>query len=1275
MNLASRGQNQGTASSQAIGPTTTIPSPEVAELGTFGLIPASPFTGQADVSIPLYDVSYRDISVPITLRYDTKGNKADDHPTWVGLGWSLQAGGAIYRKVNGLYDETTQQFAGNTRSYNYYDNCGRVTRNFNNNDSMAAYLLWGQQSAANLDNNSFDSSPDEFIFNFNQYSGSFFLYRQSPNDTINIRVRSNGSYKLKADILEIKNNLDYDDQLTKIGFNGFTQNHITRAIYKIRIIDEKGTQYIFGGNVNAIEFNTTGSFSPTTNTITSTWHLTEIRSPLGAVVTFDYKRVGRTHIKTIQRDLTYCDATLSMDGKFLFVLDPASAGKEVKGSGERMLFTVHNPVYLASIKTPSQEINFSSSRSTELGYEMDYNELSKMNGQVAASSSDRDSSHWQKLDGIDIVGIRKIKFNYLEQRSRRLQLSSLELKTILDRTLQTYTFSYNSRNLPGNYNARLTDHWGYYNGKLYKYTQDYLNTRTPDANYMNAEMLEKITYPTGGYLKLVYEPHSYSKAANQYPNFDVVQNATDNIAGGLRIKKLIAAADAGATPIEREYFYNKDYLSGGTRSSGILAANPVYMDEGSVTSSYDHNLVWRFARVMDNSHMPLSTTNGNHITYSEVTEKSNGGYTVYKYSNHDNGYQDKAADITISSFSFNYDDAAFISMESYRGMLLSSEIYNSQAVLLKKTSMEYSINTTSSEYWVPDFYRFETVVNSLQLVKIAKIVHYTKPPLLTKVTDVNYAQGGSGQAVTTVQVNNYFENNETIGAAQMYDNYQPVSSKIISSKGDVLTSTFVYPYTKILSGNDPNGLYKKMLSNNLNANVLTRYELKNNVQVSLTNTGYYENPYGKILPQYFQRQAGTSDEMYTDMVVDRFDDDGTILNVTKRGGLQMAYLWDCKHQYPIASAVNATAGNIQYFSFENNNAPGCENAANVKVDVTSPSGNHCCYVDGRMTLSRQIAGWTTSLDHIVSYWSKSGAFTVPASINMVQGKTLNGWTYYEHLVRNVENINLEGTGYVDEIRVYPANAQLTTYAYLPNIGMIAQCDAKNNYTFYEYDTFGRLHLIRDQNKHIIKMICYNYKGEEEICNENIYYSKEIVESARACEPYQYGVPSSSPLVPYEVKYGKYISNISQADADQKAQTDVNENKVKNAQKVYSCQFYNQRLTSTPVEKQCTNGYRGTTSVYVVDSMTYFNPYSQADADEDARADIRANAQTYANDHGTCYCSGEDKKVINGYCETGKMEVVGATVVGGKVHCVYRYRFSDGSVTSNITDPRVGECTL
>ena len=90
------------------GYTVIPPSPEVSALMQYVDFPVSRFTGQPDITLPLYTLREGSLELPITISYHGGGVKVDLQPGVVGYGWSLNAGGCISRSVRGLPDEMNE---------------------------------------------------------------------------------------------------------------------------------------------------------------------------------------------------------------------------------------------------------------------------------------------------------------------------------------------------------------------------------------------------------------------------------------------------------------------------------------------------------------------------------------------------------------------------------------------------------------------------------------------------------------------------------------------------------------------------------------------------------------------------------------------------------------------------------------------------------------------------------------------------------------------------------------------------------------------------------------------------------------------------------------------------------------------------------------------------------------------------------------------------------------------------------------------------------------
>jgi YD repeat-containing protein len=64
---------------------------------------------------------------------------------------------------------------------------------------------------------------------------------------------------------------------------------------------------------------------------------------------------------------------------------------------------------------------------------------------------------------------------------------------------------------------------------------------------------------------------------------------------------------------------------------------------------------------------------------------------------------------------------------------------------------------------------------------------------------------------------------------------------------------------------------------------------------------------------------------------------------------------------------------------------------------------------------------------------------------------------------------------IDEIRLCPEDAQITTYSYDPSFGTISVTNENNITSYFEYDKLGRLIISRDFDKNILQFYQYHYK--------------------------------------------------------------------------------------------------------------------------------------------------------------------------------------------------------
>ena len=88
-------------------PQIVPPSPNAAALAKYVEMPVPTPTGIPNISVPIYTINEGQISLPINLSYHAGGIKVEEIASWVGLGWSLNAGVLVRRTTKGLPDDTS----------------------------------------------------------------------------------------------------------------------------------------------------------------------------------------------------------------------------------------------------------------------------------------------------------------------------------------------------------------------------------------------------------------------------------------------------------------------------------------------------------------------------------------------------------------------------------------------------------------------------------------------------------------------------------------------------------------------------------------------------------------------------------------------------------------------------------------------------------------------------------------------------------------------------------------------------------------------------------------------------------------------------------------------------------------------------------------------------------------------------------------------------------------------------------------------------------------
>jgi hypothetical protein len=312
-----------------------------------------------------------------------------------------------------------------------------------------------------------------------------------------------------------------------------------------------------------------------------------------------------------------------------------------------------------------------------------------------------------------------------------------------------------------------------------------------------------------------------------------------------------------------------------------------------------------------------------------------------------------------------------------------------------------------------------------------------------------------------------------------YDNIAvalPTKVTTANSKGQMVVSENYYPtYFNIPP-------YTNMVAKNIISPIVQTKQYKNNNLLSTTTTNYVDwlGNGNIILPQTIEQQKGN---MLNEIRLryHSLNSVGKPLQVSKEAGTNMAYIWDYNGRLPIAEVQNAAANDIAYTSFENLNnrgnwVVGGSQTNDPNADLTQ---HWIVYEDEGVTGKYAFGGRLTktlnpSQQYTITIWSKNGA-TVP-TVNNIPGsfmQTKVGWSLYKWNITTQANVVIQGNK-IDEVRLYPTAATMVTYTYFPNVGITTMANAANYIVYYQYDNFGRLLLVRDIDKNIVKQYDYKY---------------------------------------------------------------------------------------------------------------------------------------------------------------------------------------------------------
>jgi hypothetical protein len=1071
-------------------PDIIPPSPTAAALSRYGNVPVTMYTGMANVGIPIFTVQGTDISLPISLSYNYNGLKPAEQVSWVGLGWSLQAGGVITHSVHGKDDEYN---TGN--AYAYENSAAKYTN---------AYVTDDNTYLTDVMNRTYDAEPDVYSFNFAGHSGKF--------------ARVKNRYVL------------FPLQKLKIADNGMGFN----------ITTEDGTIYSFTESETTQTKSSSGTgFIPS---FTSAWYLTSVTNAAQTEkITLTYTDEGKLSqpgawSQTLVKKLGFTPG--------YGTLSPLQLTMPTWVQSKRLASIQSSKYNVQFITEPSARQDITAF-STNGIYALSGISINSNGGTFVKSFR---LNHTYFNAGSSYIGDKYLKLLSVSEISAVAPESPQ-----LDSLTHNFDY-YEEGGLPTRFSSGGVDHYNYYNGSTTTTLMPstiYPGGAAREPIFGNAVLgsLTKVTYPTGGNTQFEYENNlmntgdyvrepkgadlqlyrgdtttvnemtdtvSFNINEIQWvhilwqrtgkwtdrtsPNGDLKENISPELTlfndelDPIYIGKILNTSENGEHSdslqlIPGHYILqmicdkSENRVEGGVSykfKTDILATrpgpgvrvktitdNPVigppvvkkYKYEfggGAVpnymTSSYTE-------RIHDVPGSPFITNDYDYFTYNSTLAQSEAPGLPYFYSK---VTEDTGSDTINVSRSVYY----FACLEQGGNNL---GVEPAEELHYKKNSSGYSL--LSSKFYGYDVHTDTLLFGVKPYVTIAVMEGPGGSAINTYSADV-YPIFSEWKSLTGTTETIY--NNDTL-TTKTSNQYNLATRNLAltqqtGSDGKVITQKMKYPedYTGTITGN--------LVAANVVAPVIEKQiwqkrSATDSILIGGTVTKYDSLLYKPVKVYALETTAGLSapnsetktsgkyntllsDNNYKQRVTYYYNTDAKITAQQLTNGITVAYQYGYpaaygteagKNVYPIAECRNAAVVEFYTQNFEDNTS---------SASGAAHTGNR--YYNG----TSYTVSWTrpNSRAYVISYWYKSGG----------------SWKYSGEVAYTGSSYTLSGGTAYDDIRIYPADAQMSTYTYLPGTGVSSTIDAKGITSYYEYDMKNRLQAIKDQYGNILKYNNYNY---------------------------------------------------------------------------------------------------------------------------------------------------------------------------------------------------------
>ena len=1062
--------------------TVIPPSPNTAALGKYGDIPIGLYTGIPNISIPIYEIKDKDLSLPISLSYYAGGVKVEEIPSSVGLGWTLNAGGVVGRLVRGLPDEFGSW----------------QPQPLNNTVESIAASGNVAQLAKDVAEGHRDGEADLYYYNFSGLSGKFF-YDQSG---------SIHTYPLKNILI------------TPVSGGGW------------KIVTEDGSVYTFGKQE---DISSSGCSEGEDQIIPTAWYLTSIKSSDGKrEITFSYESVWIVSTTLLSQKKYFL---LSGTGSCMPQPSPCIGTNQARTHrltridfGDGYLKFNYNNVRCDLVDDKSLDNIGIYSKANVLikKFNLQYNYFGNNNDGVNRNT---ENNKRLKLISLTEQGSSAVKPPYVFEYDESISLPS-RLSFAQD-----HWGYYNGKNNSDLISSFTTTNFS--STPIFFAGAD----RNADPTKTQAGILKKIKYPTGGETAFTYENNTVSDDRVEYdvttqvislvsPGYlvsdlptpfeselitiptsgatvhysisgldswpwqgcDIVQcqvikdnnystpfrtlqnglNGTiDNwpagtyklkffaecgygttanftamvtaeipipetftirTVGGLRIKQIENKSGIGDPPIVKKYRYHPE--NDPAHSSGFLVNFPDYGNDLSVLSYYkdqtdtyieqQYECVYRVRQSVSN--YPLATTQGSYVGYSHVIEDlGNDGESRHSFVAYEN--------FVGGPFPF----APTESFDWRRGFELAAKYYkikNGQFTLVKEViNTPYNNNTYSLSGIKAGrnsiILKDGSLDPSLQHAPVYAI-YPTKTEFysIASTREIDYDENDASKY--TEKTIDYVYSPQHLQLTQVKTNTS-ISTQTIKDETIVCKKyAFDYTFTGAPSGSESMGI-KTLQNLHIPSAVVEEYVIR-------------------------QNRNGLNNEVTNQRVI------RSNINVFKSDLPCIDKVLRLEANSPVLLSNFGAGSALSANAFVYNVNPTINSSYQPRIYFDSYDSYGNILQQHKSDDIHEVYLWGYNAQYPVAKIVGSDYATAIALVNPTLLNNANG-QYTDAQMRTELN----------KLRTGIPNAQVWTYTYAPLKGTTSETDPKGYLSYYEYDDFGRLQDIKDADGNIIKTFEYNYK--------------------------------------------------------------------------------------------------------------------------------------------------------------------------------------------------------